>query len=234
MTALPATQDRDAFGLLPLGDPVPDDVLAGLAKLASGPPLWGIEIEWHELVERLRAWSCRWHGPTTAAGWDEVALYGVSAEASQVRRELMGGAWMANLRSHQTVAIDRDRIGLVARTAARLSIYRPAAGGVLPVGDRFFAGSDMINQRGIDVNVFQKLRSTGSVRTPEGPDPSRYASQRPTILPKIGSANADANGSQLGSNTGCDKTALKLSRRSPLRARSMEGGWLCRVASAKT
>ena len=81
MTALPATQDRDAFGLLPLGDPVPDDVLAGLAKLASGPPLWGTEIEWRELVERLRACSCRWHGPATAAGWDEVALYGVSAEA---------------------------------------------------------------------------------------------------------------------------------------------------------
>jgi predicted RNA polymerase sigma factor len=55
-----------------------------------------------------------------------------ATEASQVRRELMGEAWMANLRGHQTVAIDRDRIGLVARTAARLSIYRPAVGGVLP------------------------------------------------------------------------------------------------------
>jgi hypothetical protein len=25
-------------------------------------PLWGTEIEWRELVERLRAWTRRWHG----------------------------------------------------------------------------------------------------------------------------------------------------------------------------
>jgi hypothetical protein len=71
------------------------------------------------------------------------------------------------------------------------------------------------------------METTDFVRTPEGPDPeeqyARYASQRPTILPKIGSANGDANGSQLGSSTGSDNTALKLGRRSPLRARSMEG-----------
>src|ERR1700722_4661334 len=58
----------------------------------------------------------------------------------------------------------------------------------------------------------------------------RYASQRPTILPKIGSANGDANGSQLGRSTGSRKTVLKLDRRSPLRARSTEGNWLCHVA----
>jgi hypothetical protein len=41
----------------------------------------------------------------------------------------------------------------------------------------------------------QRLRSMGSVRTSEDPEEqyARYASQRPTILPKIGSANADAN-----------------------------------------
>jgi hypothetical protein len=43
-----------------------------------------------------------------------------------------------------------------------------------------------------------------------------YASQRPTILPKIGSANGDANGSQLGRSTGSRKTVLKLGSRSPL------------------
>jgi hypothetical protein len=127
-----ADADRDVFGLPPLTGPVPDAVLAGLGKLAGAAPLWGTEIEWRELVERLRAWSCRWHEPASAAGCGVVVLYGVSIEAPQVRRELMGGAWLANLRGHQTVAIDRDRIKLVARTAAHLSIYRPAAGGVLP------------------------------------------------------------------------------------------------------
>jgi hypothetical protein len=43
----------------------------------------------------------------------------------------MGGAWLANLRIHQQVAIDRDAIRLVTRTAARLSVYRSRAGGVL-------------------------------------------------------------------------------------------------------
>jgi hypothetical protein len=43
----------------------------------------------------------------------------------------MGGAWLANLSGHQTVAIDRGAIKLVARTAARLSVYRPGPGGVL-------------------------------------------------------------------------------------------------------
>jgi hypothetical protein len=114
-----------------LAGAVPDSVLIGLGKLSGGPPLWGTPTEWLELVDRLRAWACRWHGPAAAAGWDVVALYGVSAHAPQVRRDLMGGAWLANLSGHQTVAVDRDAIRLVARTAARLSIYKPAAGGVL-------------------------------------------------------------------------------------------------------
>jgi hypothetical protein len=42
---------------------------------------------------------------------------------------MMGGAWLANLNGHQTVAIDRDAIRIVARTAARLSIYRPKGRG---------------------------------------------------------------------------------------------------------
>src|SRR5271154_5594784 len=48
---------------------------------------------------------------------------------------------------------------------------------------------------------------------------AHYASQRPTILPKIGSANGDATGSQLGSSASSGKTVLNLGRRSPLRAR---------------
>jgi hypothetical protein len=40
-----------------------------------------------------------------AAGWDVVAWYGLSPDAPQVRRDVMGGAWLANLNGHQTVAI---------------------------------------------------------------------------------------------------------------------------------
>src|SRR5262249_31908198 len=62
---------------------------------------------------------------------------------------------------------------------------------------------------------------------------AHYASQRPTILPKIGSEKGDANGSQLGSSAVSDKTDLTF-RRSLLRARLTYCDWPCRVASAKT
>jgi hypothetical protein len=73
--------ERDAFGLPALGGTLPNEVLAGLGRLAGGPPLWGTEHEWLELVDRVRAWTCRWHGPATAAGWGAVALYGLSPDA---------------------------------------------------------------------------------------------------------------------------------------------------------
>jgi hypothetical protein len=60
-----------------------------------------------------------------------VPAAATEGDLPQVWRDLMGVARLANLRGHQTVAIDRDAIRLVARTAARMSIYRPAAGGVL-------------------------------------------------------------------------------------------------------
>jgi hypothetical protein len=34
------------------------------------------------------------------------------------------------------------------------------------VGDQFVAGSNMIDQHGIDVKDFQKFHATGSIRTP--------------------------------------------------------------------
>jgi hypothetical protein len=52
-----------------------DEVLAGLAKLAGGPPLWGRETEWLELVDRLCAWTCRWHGPRHSRRMDLTGLY---------------------------------------------------------------------------------------------------------------------------------------------------------------
>ena len=83
MTARPDPElfaERDIFGL-PAITAVPDEVLAGLARLASSAPLWGEQAEWRELVERVRTWTCRWHGPAAAAGWDVLALYGLSPDA---------------------------------------------------------------------------------------------------------------------------------------------------------
>jgi hypothetical protein len=134
MTARPDPDlfaERDSFGLPAITAPIPDEVLAGLARLASSGPLWGTPTEWRELLDRLRAWTRRWHCPATAAGWSTVQLFGLSADAPAVRREMMGGAWLANLSGHQTVAVDRDAIRLVARTAARLSVYKPKTGSVL-------------------------------------------------------------------------------------------------------
>src|SRR5262245_4716065 len=99
---------RDAFGLPAIaGGPIPDAIVLGLNTLAAGPPLWGSADEWCELIKRMRAWACRWHGPATAAAWSVVQLFGLSAEAPQVRRDLMGGAWLANLHGdRQTTSID--------------------------------------------------------------------------------------------------------------------------------
>lgn len=116
--ALPAPDlfdEGDAFGLPAITAPVPDEVLAGLARLASSAPLWGEQAEWRGLVERVRAWTCRWHGPTAAAGWDAVALYGLSAHAPQVRRDLMGGAFLACRPDCQTIAVDSTAMCARAR-----------------------------------------------------------------------------------------------------------------------
>jgi hypothetical protein len=119
--------ERDYFGLPTSGGAVPDEVLAGLGKLAGGPSLWGIEHEWLELVDRVRAWTCRWYGPATAAGWTAVQLFGLSADAPQVRRDLMGGAFLACRPDCQTIAVDSTAITLVVRTSSRMRVYKPAA-----------------------------------------------------------------------------------------------------------
>jgi hypothetical protein len=62
---------------------------------------------------------------------------------------------------------------------------------------------------------------------------AHYASQRPTMLPKIGSAYGDANGSQWGSSAVSCKTDLTF-KRLLLCARLTYWDWLCCVASAKT
>jgi hypothetical protein len=104
-----------------------DQIEQNSEQPAAVKPIWGGPPE----VDCVRAWRCRWHGPAAAAGWTALQLFDLGADAPQVRRDLMGVAWLANLNGHQTVAVDREAIRLVTRTAARLSVYRPGAGGVL-------------------------------------------------------------------------------------------------------
>jgi hypothetical protein len=51
--------------------------------------------------------------------------------APMARRSRMGGAFLASLRSHQVIAVDTQRIRVVTRAAARLSMYRPEEGAML-------------------------------------------------------------------------------------------------------
>jgi hypothetical protein len=83
------------------------------------------------LVDRLRAFSLRWHSPASAAGWSELELYGLDPDAPRNRLSRMGVAFLASLPGRQVLGVDTRRIALIARTSAKLSVYRPADGGVL-------------------------------------------------------------------------------------------------------
>jgi hypothetical protein len=124
MTARPAIDQRDVFGLLPVA-------VAGLAQLEQSAPLWGDRLEWTELVGRLRVFEERWSAAADAAGWTLVELWGLDPVAPRARLSRMGGAWLASLRNHQVIQVDPDAIRLVTRTSARLSVYRPGSGAVL-------------------------------------------------------------------------------------------------------
>jgi hypothetical protein len=125
MTALRALDERDVFGLLPVA-------VAGLAQLERCPPLWGGDrLEWVELVAALRAFEERWGDPARSAGWSLVQLYGLDPDAPRARLSRTGGAFLASLRAHQVIGVDTQRIRVVTRTSARMSVYRPEDGGVL-------------------------------------------------------------------------------------------------------
>jgi hypothetical protein len=125
------TRTRDVFGLPMVADPVPDDVLAGLALLEGSAPLWGDRLEWTELIVSLRAFASRWHHPSISAGWTMTQLWGLDPVAPRNRLSRMGGGWLVSLRNRQVIQVDPEAIRLVTRTSARMSIYRPEVGGVL-------------------------------------------------------------------------------------------------------
>jgi hypothetical protein len=107
------------------------DVLAGLAVLEDGPPLWGDRLSWIELVTALRGFQDRWSAVAVSAAWSTMQLYSVDADAPRARLSRLGGAFLACSHNHRVTAVDHEAIRLVTRTSARLSIYRPEAGGVL-------------------------------------------------------------------------------------------------------
>jgi hypothetical protein len=118
MTAFPATQDRDVFGLLT------DPVAAGLGLLAHNPPLWGDAPSWADLLDALRAFHDRWTTPERAAGWSDAQLFGLDPVAPRARLSRMGAAFLACTPGRQVISVDPKAIHLVARTASRLRIYR--------------------------------------------------------------------------------------------------------------
>jgi hypothetical protein len=124
MTALRALDERDAFGLLPAA-------VAGLAQLEHCAPLWGESPDWLELVAALRAFEERWGDLARSAGWSLPQLYGLDPVAPYARIGRIGGAFVASLRAHQVIGVDAQRIRVVTRTSARMSIYRPDDGAVL-------------------------------------------------------------------------------------------------------
>jgi hypothetical protein len=55
-----------------------------------------------------------------------VALYGLSAHAPQVRREMMGGAWLANLIERTSDGRDRPRCDQARRQDRGAAVGLPA------------------------------------------------------------------------------------------------------------
>ncbi len=119
MTALPV--NRDPFDLIFVPA---DEVAAGLEQLEHSPPLWGDRAEWLELVARLRAFEMPFGGRARLAGWTQVQLYGLDPVAPRARVGRMGAAFLVALRGHQVIEVDAKAITMVARTAARLKVYR--------------------------------------------------------------------------------------------------------------
>jgi hypothetical protein len=108
-----------------------DEAMAGLELLARSAPLWGKRCEWGELLARLRGFEDKYGPAARTASWSLTDLYGLDPVAPRARLSRMGGAWLACLRNHQVIQVDREAIRLVTRTSARLSIRPPELGGVL-------------------------------------------------------------------------------------------------------
>jgi hypothetical protein len=84
------------------------------------------------LIAWLRAWLLAW---LQDGREDRPILSGtgtnlLDALSGYARVGRMGAGWLARLRDHRVIAVDPEAVRVVARTAARLSIYRPETGAV--------------------------------------------------------------------------------------------------------
>jgi hypothetical protein len=67
--------------------------------------------------------KCPFGGRARLAGWSLLELYGLHP-APRARLSATGVGFLATLRAHQIVEIDHRAITMVARTSARLRVYR--------------------------------------------------------------------------------------------------------------
>lgn len=104
---------------------VPADVIAGLELLRRSPPLWPIGAEeWSRAVTRALAFAERWDAVARAAGWDDLALYGLHRGAPYANLAAMGAAWVLARSGHVALAVDARSISVATRSGGRLRIYR--------------------------------------------------------------------------------------------------------------
>jgi hypothetical protein len=124
MTAHPATDERDVFGLPPISD-IPDDVARGLKTLVCSAPLWPVDIDkWRAAVAAVQAFATVFDARARAHGWTSAGLYGLSRLAPWADVSRMGAAWIVARSGHRVAGIDGDGILLISPNGASLRIYR--------------------------------------------------------------------------------------------------------------
>jgi hypothetical protein len=111
-----------------------DEARAGLASLSCSRPLWPDVDRWTAAITAVIDFEGRWGARARAAGWSNIALYGLSRTAPYADLSRMGAAWLAARDDRCVTAVDGAAIHLTTRTAARLRIFRsePDEGAVLP------------------------------------------------------------------------------------------------------
>jgi hypothetical protein len=110
MTARPAIDECDVFGLLPITD-IPDDVARGLKTLADSAPLWPVDVhKWRATVGAVQAFSAAFDARARAHDWTTTGLYGLSRLAPWADVSRLGAAWIVARSRHRVAGIDRDGI----------------------------------------------------------------------------------------------------------------------------
>jgi hypothetical protein len=122
---MPTDVAGDLFA--PIAGDVDSDVVAGLAALMHAPPLWDTgAARWFDIVSAVRTFAQRHGGQARDCGWPALCLYGLHPRAPWVNLAACGAAWLVARAGYQVLAVGRDDILVVARSASRLRIYRAA------------------------------------------------------------------------------------------------------------